>query len=101
MVKYNFEYFFVDRWHLTGPYLTQLRGRAYMKWAEVIVEDLAIHSGHTRDNLYAVMKVIARLPITKYERTLIELTVLNNSLGIVLDTLDKQELEEVLDQLTE
>lgn len=72
-----------------------------MKWAEVLIEDLAIHSGHTRDNLDAAMKVIARLPITEYERTLIEFTVFNNSLGIVLDILDKQELEEILDQLTE
>jgi hypothetical protein len=47
------------------------------------------------------MKVIARLPIAKYERTLMEHVVFNNSLGVVLDTLDKQEFEEVLDQLTE
>lgn len=72
-----------------------------MKWAEVLTENLAYYSGHSRDELDASMKVIARLPITKCERTLIEHVVFNNSLGVVLDTLDKQELEEVLDQLTE
>ena len=72
-----------------------------MKWAEVLTENLAYYSSHSRDELNASMKVIARLPITKYERTLIEHTVFNNSLGIALDTLDKQELDEVLDHLTE
>ena len=72
-----------------------------MKWAEVLTENLAYYSGHSRDELNASMKVIARLPITKHERTLIEYVVFNNSLGIVLDTLDTQEFDEVLDQLTE
>ncbi len=72
-----------------------------MKWAEVLTENLAYYSGHSRDELNALMKVIARLSITKYERTLIENVVFNNSLGLALDTLDKQELDEVLDQLIE
>lgn len=72
-----------------------------MKWAEVLTENLAFYSGHSRAELDASMKVIARLPIAKYERTLMEHVVFNNSLGVVLDTLDKQEFEEVLDQLTE
>jgi hypothetical protein len=72
-----------------------------MKWAEVLTENLAYYSGHSRDELDASIKVIARLPISKYERTLIEHVVFNNSLGIVLDTLDKQELEDVLNELSE
>jgi len=72
-----------------------------MKWAEILTENLAFYSGHSRAELDASMKVVARLPITKYERALMEYAVFNNSLGIVLDTLDKQEFEEVLDKLTE
>lgn len=72
-----------------------------MKWAEIIVEDLAIHSGHSRAGIDAAIKVMARLPITKHERALMEYVVFNNSLGIALDTLDKQEFEELLDQLME
>ena len=71
-----------------------------MKWSEVLTENLAYYSGHSRDELDASIKVIARLHISKHERTLIENVVFNNSLGIALDTLDKQELEDVLDQLT-
>ena len=68
-------------------------------WATALIEHLTMFKGHTQRELDAAVKLLARQPLDKVECELLCAMIINNRCGIILDTLDKQELEEVLQAL--
>lgn len=70
-------------------------------WSTALIEHLTMYNGHTARELNAASKLLARQPIDSVERELLCSMIINNRCGIKLDTLDKQELEEVLEGLYE
>lgn len=70
-------------------------------WATALIEHLTMYNGHTTRELNAASKLLARQPIDSVEREILCSMIIDNRCGIKLDTLDKQELEEVLEGLYE
>lgn len=68
-------------------------------WAIALIEHLTTYSGHTQMEIDAASKLLARQPLNMVEREVLYAMIINNRCGIILDTLDQQELEEVLQDL--
>lgn len=70
-------------------------------WATALIEHLTMYKGHTQREIDAAAKLLARQSIDRVERELLCAMIINNRCGVILDTLDMQELEEVLEGLYE
>jgi len=66
------------------------------KWAQISIEVLCMYSNHSKLVTDAFTLLLARMPITKSQREILTAYVFEEA---VFDTLEKQEFEEVLEEL--